>query len=815
MCPTRLPSFPKVETLIDRPNPLSLASVPLPPGLTLDAVQGVFERCPLGIIQIDAQVNIVYANRVALGILGVDNAGELSLLDFVDDANKTILKDRFAHRLAGRTEEYDLDFRNARTGLNIPVRVAAVPIVSSNGTVTGSFGIFRSSLHERALEIVDRATKRGRNCHAILCDIAEGLNHVMPFDLCLVSIFNEDNTNSRTVLAWSPGESPKWPSKGYEFNPALAAWSRKPEMYVVNDSTGFSNRFGIVRKQQDPQLRGFDRTPSSFVRCPVVFENRVIAGVIILRRRKNGFSESDVDLLRRLPFDKAVLAALYLEKIEDLSFKEALLSDLSTNQSLQLFNENVAALIVTRLAKRYDWDNISIFRVDRQTRQFRLIAQSTKHGCRLSDNYSQPFGEGILGAALIQIKPLNIPDVHEDKRYKSTCPDTRSELCMRILQGGNVVGLLNIEDSRTNAFSKEEVRALEDLLREIGELLERRRTDNLINATFQCTPAAVIAVYSDGSIVKTNPAATELLGYSEEDFRRKTLRDVFVDPAIADIVVNAKTATSADVILRRKDGSEVKVMLGGSSLADQSGVVISCRDLTSYQREEELQQLNQIFHELASQTKPPLALTFDWLRQLREQLRQKNDGGEKQVDLIDKVIRQMRKVQLTYDRLAFYQSRKKAAPENVILLDARRLTDDILSEFPQSEADQVSIDWQATQVLLKVDPAQVSFSLQTTLSYLLRFLPQNETLKVHAENREVKGRPVLCIVIDSVAPPASEPGSRKADIYLARVRNDLSFGLQSVTQLVRGNGGVFRRFDEEEGRQRFEFEFPVVREEAA
>lgn len=179
------PKFPQGRGFNRSSNPLSPPSVPLPPGLTLDAVQGVFERCPLGIIQIDAQMNIGYANRVALEILGVDNAGELSLLDFVDDANKTILKDRFAHRLAGRTEEYDLDFRNARTGLNIPVRVAAVPIVSSNGTVTGSFGIFRSSLYERALEIVDRATKRGRNCHAILCDIAEGLNHVMPFDLCL------------------------------------------------------------------------------------------------------------------------------------------------------------------------------------------------------------------------------------------------------------------------------------------------------------------------------------------------------------------------------------------------------------------------------------------------------------------------------------------------------------------------------------------------------------------------------------------------------------------------------------------------------
>ena len=392
-----------------------------------------------------------------------------------------------------------MDLYNPRTGLSTPIGVAAVPIVGADGVVEGSLGIFRSSLYERALEIVDKATKHGRNCHAILCDIAEDLNRVMPFDLCLVSIFNEDNTNSRTVLAWSPPEAPKWPSRGYELTPRLAAWSREPKVHVVNDSTEFGKRFGLVGKQPDPHLRGALRTPSSFVRCPVVFENRVIAGVTLVRSRVNGFSASDVDLLSRLPFDKAVLAALYLEIIEDLKFRTALLSDLSDSQSLHLFNEHVAGLIATRLARRYDWDNISIFRVDRHSRQFQLIAQSAKNGHRFPENYSQPFREGVLGSALANIAPINIPDVLEDKRYKNVCPDTRSELCMRILQGGTVVGLLNVEDSRTSAFSKEEVLALEDLLKTIGHILDRHRTDNLINATFQCTPAAVLAVYSDGT----------------------------------------------------------------------------------------------------------------------------------------------------------------------------------------------------------------------------------------------------------------------------------------------------------------------------
>ena len=785
----------------------------LPSGLTVEAVYGVFESCPLGIFQVDVNLKIVYANRVALEIAGLKSASGLSLSDLLDDANRDILRRHFSQRLFGESGEYDLELRDARSGDKVPIRIAAVPLVNEKGKVTGSIGIFRTTLCERALEIVDRATKKGSNYREILYDIAMGLNQVLPFDMCLVSVFNEDNTNTRTVFAWSPQKSPRWPGRAFDLNPRLAEWSRNPELYLVRDSSEFAKEYGIPAPR-DGKGRPSQYGPSSFVRCPVVFENRVIAGVIIIRNRLNGFSDADVELLQRLPFDKAVLAALYLEKIAALDFKHSLIEEISKSRSLHLFSQEVAALMVNQLARQYDWANISIFSADKRSRRFELIAQSSKGNCGFPDGYTQALDEGLLGSSFAKDDPVNVPDVGLDARYKDVCPDTRSELCMRIMQGGEVVGLLDIEDSRTNAFSKEEVRGLEELLKAIGGFLEKRWIENLVNATFQCTPAAVLAVDSDGSILKANPAATTLLGYSEEELKAKRLHELFADPSIANEVVNTTKTTSSELILLDKDNTKVDVILAASSMGDQAGVVISCRDISSYQRQEEIRMLSEIFYEVAAQTKPPLALTFDWLRQLREQRQGKEDGNGTRVDLIDKIVRQLRKVQLTYDRLAFYKGVEKPCPENIIFLDAHSLIQDILNEFPQCEVEQVKINWSASRTLLQVDPAQISYALETTLAYLLRFLPQEQVLNVVAEDRRVGGKAGLCIRMESPVKPNPQSPQQQVDVYLTRIKNDISFGFQSVAELVEGNGGEFHDCCAGQEGQIFEFLFPAATQEA-
>ena len=69
-------------------------------------------------------------------------------------------------------------------------------------------------------------------------------------------------------------------------------------------------------------------------------------------------------------------------------------------------------------------------------------------------------GRGVTGWVAKTGKPLRVPDVTADSRYVSVRKDVRSELAVPLLVEGALIGVLNVDSRRRNAFSAED----EDLL---------------------------------------------------------------------------------------------------------------------------------------------------------------------------------------------------------------------------------------------------------------------------------------------------------------------------------------------------------------
>jgi signal transduction histidine kinase len=69
-------------------------------------------------------------------------------------------------------------------------------------------------------------------------------------------------------------------------------------------------------------------------------------------------------------------------------------------------------------------------------------------------------GRGVTGWVAKMGKPLRVPDVTADPRYVSVRKDIRSELAVPLLVEGTLIGVLNVDSTRRDAFSVED----EDLL---------------------------------------------------------------------------------------------------------------------------------------------------------------------------------------------------------------------------------------------------------------------------------------------------------------------------------------------------------------
>jgi PAS domain S-box-containing protein len=150
----------------------------------------------------------------------------------------------------------------------------------------------------------------------------------------------------------------------------------------------------------------------------------------------------------------------------------------------------------------------------------------------------------------------------------------------------NLLGLPEVGGIVVNSRDIGERRKAEETLREVNELLL---------ATIQASPLAVIAIDRDRNIRMWNPAAERLLGWTEAEVLGsasplasggdlRTLHEVF-DKGQAGI-----DFTNIESEVRRRDGTEITISLSSAPIRDSSrrinGVVAIIDDITEKKRSE-------------------------------------------------------------------------------------------------------------------------------------------------------------------------------------------------------------------------------------
>jgi sigma-B regulation protein RsbU (phosphoserine phosphatase) len=83
--------------------------------------------------------------------------------------------------------------------------------------------------------------------------------------------------------------------------------------------------------------------------------------------------------------------------------------------------------------------------------------------------------EGLVGAAVREWRPINVPDVSKDPRYVAINPETRSELIVPLFYKGRIIGVLDLEHTRAGFFNQEHERVLTTLAAQVAISIENAR----------------------------------------------------------------------------------------------------------------------------------------------------------------------------------------------------------------------------------------------------------------------------------------------------------------------------------------------------
>jgi PAS domain S-box-containing protein len=178
-------------------------------------------------------------------------------------------------------------------------------------------------------------------------------------------------------------------------------------------------------------------------------------------RMATAHEEVEVDLLQE--------ATRNLEELEILNkVARSVTSTLDLDEALR---RGLLTLMDIR-----DFDRVNILLLDQAHGELRLhpaLTESDAFPPRAST--CTPIDKGITGWVAQNRKPLRVPDVRQEERYVAGYFDTLSELCVPLQVGNKVIGVLDVQSRKLDAFLKSDVRLLTTLSGLISAVIENSR----------------------------------------------------------------------------------------------------------------------------------------------------------------------------------------------------------------------------------------------------------------------------------------------------------------------------------------------------
>src|SRR4051794_20292987 len=107
-----------------------------------DWLAAVFDKSSLGMVRVSPEMTIIDNNQKAAEIHGLTSLRGRSIAELVADQNAVeVILSQADQRKQGLSTDYEIDVLHFPDLRRIPVKVAAMPMISSDGELAGSVAI--------------------------------------------------------------------------------------------------------------------------------------------------------------------------------------------------------------------------------------------------------------------------------------------------------------------------------------------------------------------------------------------------------------------------------------------------------------------------------------------------------------------------------------------------------------------------------------------------------------------------------------------------------------------------------------------------
>lgn len=261
----------------------------------------------------------------------------------------------------------------------------------------------------------------------------------------------------------------------------------------------------------DPELEGSlgEIGVTSLLIAPLQTAHENTGAIIFATNAAEGFGEADLPMATIFGTQTAI--ALHnarsqederrrLSQLEMINkIAQRIISTLDINELLSSSAEIIQ--------KSFNYFDVTIFLLDDKEEYLTLVAHAGNYIDFLPHGYRQHISTGLIGWTAANNQSVLLNDVSLDDRYLTYAyHNTNSELTVPIGFNDEVFGVINIEDTRLNAFDEMDVIVLETLADQLGSALRNARLYDEIKQTNE-------------KLVGLDKMKTEFLSIVSHDFR--------------------------------------------------------------------------------------------------------------------------------------------------------------------------------------------------------------------------------------------------------------------------------------------------------
>jgi K+-sensing histidine kinase KdpD len=355
-----------------------------------------------------------------------------------------------------------------------------------------------ATLHEILL-LIDHAQSREEIFQIVRSQAKRLISH----EICFAATMNNAGTHYIIQTLSPVADASDLNHKHFSIDEGMPGWVVKNQSGIIVDiESGPAFSHSVEGKIQELGIK-------SLLIVPMRIENAIVGSLVFGSIYAGVYRDIDAGIAQLLAY--AFSTTLKNVSVVDGARKRItqieLINEVSRQLTSMLDLDELLKVAADAIQKNFNYFDVTVFLFSDDRTQLILEAHSGNFVDFLPHGYKQGINQGIIGWVATNGEKVLCNDVSQDPRYiVYEYHNTKSELALPITVENDVVGVLNVEDTKLHAFDETDAVVLETLCDQLGSAIKNAKLYEEIRK-------------ANMKLTELDKMKSEFLGIVSHDFR--------------------------------------------------------------------------------------------------------------------------------------------------------------------------------------------------------------------------------------------------------------------------------------------------------